>query len=131
MRHNFTVQLADSADSTVTRELRLTVNEHDGLLIETRILDAAEYDKEYSVQLEASGGTPPYLFALRSGYDLPHGLSLSSTGLLSGKPSRRYSYDFVIDVMDGNKLKGSAVYTMVIVDGAILNPSGSDFKAKE
>ena len=129
--HNFTVQLADSADATVTRELRLTVNEHDGLLIETRILDAAEYDKEYSVQLEASGGTPPYLFALRSGYDLPHGLSLSSTGLLSGKPSRRYSYDFVIDVMDGNKLKGSAVYTMVIVDGAILNPSGSDFKAKE
>lgn len=127
--HDLTISLTDSADTTVSKVLPLTVAEHDGLLIETRILDAAQYNKDYSIQLEASGGTPLYLFALRSGYSLPNGLSLSATGQISGKPSRKGACDFVLDVMDDNNLKGSAVYTMVVVDDAVLNPGGKDFKA--
>lgn len=40
----------------------------------------------YSQQLTAMGGTSPYTYSLDSG-TLPKGLSLSSSGLLSGKPT--------------------------------------------
>lgn len=56
----------------------------------------------YSFQLTASGGTPPYSFALVSGF-LPAGLHLSSSGLISGTPIVDFdSYPVGIAVNDGH-----------------------------
>jgi uncharacterized protein YjdB len=49
-------------------------------------LPNAALGQSYSVQLQASGGAAPYRWILVGG-SLPPGLSLSSTGLLSGTPT--------------------------------------------
>lgn len=53
-----------------------------------------------SLQLEASGGAPPYVWSVRSGV-LPAGLGLDPSGLLSGTPTALGQSDFTIDVHHG------------------------------
>lgn len=54
----------------------------------------------YSSALIASGGTPPYTFALSSG-SLPPGLSLNgSTGVIAGTPSAGGTFVFTVQVTD-------------------------------
>ena len=55
----------------------------------------------YSQVLSATGGTPPYVWSLTSGTNtLPPGLSLSSAGVLSGKPTAPGANSFSIQVAD-------------------------------
>lgn len=58
-----------------------------GLRIDPRNLPGATVGTAYADQLDAKGGTAPYTFALASGSALPAGLTLSSTGVLSGTPT--------------------------------------------
>jgi len=53
----------------------------------------------YSFQLAASGGTPPYVFSVAAG-SLPAGLTLSTTGLISGTPTTAGTSNFVLEVHD-------------------------------
>lgn len=68
-------------------------------------IPAATQNASYSAVLAASGGTPPYNWALASGSSMPAGLALSSTGgvtTISGSPSSAPGayYSFVADVTD-------------------------------
>ncbi len=47
----------------------------------------ATVNQAYSFQLDVCCGTPPYTFSIHSG-SLPTGLSLSSSGLISGTPTQ-------------------------------------------
>ncbi|WP_279363913.1 putative Ig domain-containing protein [Xanthomonas sacchari] len=67
----------------------------------------------YSQTLSTSGGTAPYTYALSSGA-LPAGLSLSSTGVLSGTPAVAGSFTFVVGVTDAGSFGGSHAYTLSI-----------------
>jgi uncharacterized protein (TIGR03437 family) len=51
----------------------------------------------YSIQLQATGGSPPYRW---SGAALPNGLAVSTTGLLSGTPTAAGTYAASISVTD-------------------------------
>jgi large repetitive protein len=63
-------------------------------------LPAAQVGAAYSQQMSASGGVPPYTFAVASGV-LPSGLSLNaSSGLISGIPSATGDSAFDISVTD-------------------------------
>jgi hypothetical protein len=56
----------------------------------------------YSVQLAAkenSGNGPPYSFLLKSGA-LPTGLSLSSDGVISGRPTTAGAFNFGVELQD-------------------------------
>lgn len=53
--------------------------------VTTTSLPGATRGTEYTHQLQATGGRSPYIWTLVSG-SLPHGITLSSGGLLSGKP---------------------------------------------
>ncbi|GEP42210.1 SdrD B-like domain-containing protein [Brevifollis gellanilyticus] len=64
-------------------------------------LPDAMYLKEYSVQLEASGAMGPYVYT--SVGELPAGLLLSSSGLLSGTPAFAGSASFQVDVTGANE----------------------------
>ena len=55
----------------------------------------------YSQQFTASGGVAPYRFALTSG-SLPTGLSLSSSGLLSGRATQVGTFSITVTVTDAN-----------------------------
>ena len=114
--HDIMIRVGDSEGNSESKLMRLSVYPHEGLSITTRILPAAVYEQGYSVGLEAIGGITPYFFTLRQGTSLPPGLTLDSTGKLSGTPANSGAYDFTVDVLDGNGLQGSALYTMAILD---------------
>jgi hypothetical protein len=73
----------------------------------------------YSQQLAATGGTGPYTFAVSSG-TLPAGLTLSSSGLLSGTPTTAGSPSLNITATDANGCPG--VTTLVVVIAAATCP---------
>ena len=69
------------------------------LSIGTTALGAGAVATSYSQTLSASGGTPPYTWALTSG-TLPNGLSLSIGGVIAGTPSASGTFSFTVRVTD-------------------------------
>jgi hypothetical protein len=65
----------------------------------------------YSQALAATGGVTPYQWSLLSG-TLPAGLSLSSTGVISGNPTAQGSSTFVIQVKDSVLTTASQQFTL-------------------
>ncbi len=68
----------------------------------TTSLPAAVFDQSYSYQLQATGGSGSYIYAVTSG-SLPTGLALSSAGLISGTPSASSGTgNFIVTVSSNN-----------------------------
>jgi hypothetical protein len=68
----------------------------------------------YNQIVSASGGTPPYSFAISSGA-LPTGLLLNpSTGAITGTPTAAGTFTFTITATDANGCSGSRLYTINI-----------------
>ena len=64
-----------------------------------------------SLQLTASGGTSPYTW---SATGLPAGLSISSSGLISGTPTTAGSYSVTATARDATGATGSATFSWTI-----------------
>src|SRR6185312_2530436 len=96
---NFTVRVTDSASGAATAALSITVNPP-ALTVTTSSLPGGVLNAAYSQSLAASGGTPPYSWALASGSSLPDGLNLSAAGTLSGTPSAAGTTNFTVRVTD-------------------------------
>lgn len=69
------------------------------LAISTASLPGASLGTAYSQTLAATGGKTPYTWARSSG-TLPTGLSLSSSGVISGTPSASGTFSFTVRVTD-------------------------------
>ncbi len=93
-----TVSLTDGT-ATATRQLSLTIRENGALLIHPAMLSNAPYQTPYSASLEASGGVPPYAWTLESG-SLPAGISLNTSGMISGTPTQVGTFRFVVKARD-------------------------------
>src|SRR5439155_5530182 len=63
------------------------------LTIAPLLLASGSVDTNYSQSLSVSNGTAPYVFSVSSGA-LPLGMSLSTSGVLSGTPETHGSYFF-------------------------------------
>jgi hypothetical protein len=75
----------------------------------------------YSHLLGASGGTPPYTFAITAGA-LPPGLALTAAnGLIAGTPTAAGSYSFTVQVTDADAATASVVCSIVI---SAMRPGG-------
>jgi hypothetical protein len=104
--YSFTVQVTDSTTPTpqrATAALSITVGsstvEPSQLVVTTNALPSGTYGASYSATLSASGGTPPYTWAITAGL-LPSSLSLSSSGGITGIPSSTGSSNFTVQVTD-------------------------------
>jgi hypothetical protein len=100
----FTVQVTDSSTptaQTATRGLSISVStsQTPTLTVVTTTLSGGTVGTPYSATLSASGGTPPYTWTTTSGA-LPSGLSLSSSGAITGTPSNTGSSSFTVQVTD-------------------------------
>ena len=71
----------------------------------------------FTQQFSVTGGTAPYTF---SAIDLPIGLTLASSGLLSGKVDSAGSYSVTITGVDANGTSASQTFNIVVDDR--LNP---------
>jgi hypothetical protein len=118
---NFTAQLVDSSD------VPYTVKAPESIAISTAIAaltfisgnpPSGTVDVPYSTSLGASGGVAPYTFTVISG-SLPPGLSLATTGVISGIPTTAGNATFTAQVADSSGTIASASYSIQI------NPAGT------
>ncbi len=78
-------------------------------------LAAGTVGAPYSQQMNGLGGTPPYTWSLRSDSPgLPVGLTLSSSGALTGTPTQAGVYDFVVRLTDAGARYVDRPYTLTI-----------------
>jgi hypothetical protein len=113
---SFTVELKDSTSptpQTATENLSLSVVQPVVLKIKPKTLPAGTTSTSYSVNVKAKKGTAPYTFGVTSG-TLPSGLTLSSSGLLSGSPTAAGTYNFTVGATDAVGNTGVRYYTVTI-----------------
>ncbi|MGY0557684.1 putative Ig domain-containing protein [Lysobacter sp. A378] len=95
--HTFTVNVSDSTTPTP-----ITTSKSYSVTIAAPVLDltpdapdAGVVGVAYNLQFASSGGTAPYTYQVEGGLGtLPPGLSLSSSGLVSGTPTAAGTYTF-------------------------------------
>ncbi|MGI8745483.1 MAG: putative Ig domain-containing protein [Bryobacteraceae bacterium] len=79
-------------------------------------LPAATVSIAYAATLAASGGTPPYTWAANGA--LPPGLSLTSTGVLTGVPSSVGNYTLAATVTDSAGQTQTQAFSLVVVSSS-------------
>ena len=88
------------------------------IAVSPRTLPPGKVGTPYSVTLVPSGGTAPYTMVIGKTFDLPVGLTLSPTGLLSGNPTSAGNYVVSITVTDNNGASYSMVSSLTIDNAA-------------
>jgi hypothetical protein len=121
-----TVTDQGSPEQTATSTLSLSIAAPP-LTIATSALPSATAKTTYGASLSATGGTAPYSWSVSSG-SLPAGLSIASTGVISGTPTATGSYPLGVMVTDSCKpsaLSQSATLTLVVTPSALVITSSS------
>jgi len=121
----FTVKVVDARGQVATKALSITINRTDSnISILTAALPIGIINRAYvrtgcgtnfSGQLAATGGNSTYTWEVSSG-TLPAGLTLSSTGNLTGTPTATGSSTFTVRVADNDNNRTSKVFTVEIRD---------------
>jgi hypothetical protein len=120
----FTVQVRDSAASpqTATHSFSISVVAPPAnLAVSTTSLPQGTAGQSYAASLQASGGTPGYTWSVTSG-SLPAGLSLASSGAISGTPSSAGSSTFTVQVKDSASAPQSATQSLTLSVSSAVAP---------
>ena len=87
----------------------------------TSPLPAGTQLSSYSTTIAATGGTSPYTFFINTG-TLPTGLTLDSSGLLSGTPQSAGTSTFSVKVKDSGGSQATKSFSLTINPQAPLTP---------
>ena len=124
--YDFDVTATDSAGCSATKQYTLTIRSRPPcgdlqLSPSSHLLAGGTVGMMYSQQFIASRVTPPqplnpsYQFSIPVPLTVPPGLTLSTTGLLSGFPSMPGRFNFAVVVTDANgETNCSQVYEIVV-----------------
>jgi hypothetical protein len=116
----FTVQVADSAQATVSRIFTLNIAPAP-LTLTTGPLANTQVNAPVNVQFAGNGGIPPYTFVEFG--TLPTGVQFSSSGLLSGTPTKSGAFPFQVFLDDTTGAYTSKNYTLsVAIPGLLITP---------
>jgi putative Ig domain-containing protein/Big-like domain-containing protein len=97
---NFTVRVGDAAGKQASKAFSIEVGPPPPPLeIRTQTLPSATQTLPYSAQLEAGGGLGPYTWTVDAGV-LPDGLTMSQTGLITGRATTIGAVSFTVRVRD-------------------------------
>ncbi|GES43112.1 hypothetical protein RsS62_23640 [Rhizobium dioscoreae] len=108
---SFTYVATNSGGTSSPATVTVTVG-NPTITVTPTTLTTATYGSSYSQSLTASGGKAPYTFSttLASGA-LPAGLTLSSSGTLSGTPTAAGHFTFTVTGTDSSDGAGPATFT--------------------
>ena len=84
------------------------------IVINPPTLPGAVFSVPYNHVLTAIGGTAPYSFAISAGA-LPAGVTLSSSGTLSGAATATGTFNFTVRATDALGFTGTRAYTIAVV----------------
>jgi type II secretory pathway component PulJ len=104
------VTLTDAAGATASSTYSITIIA--GPSITTSSLPSGTKNVNYSATVSATGGTTPYTWSDNG--TLPNGLTISNTGVISGKTSKTGSFSVTITVTDAAGVSASRTYTLTI-----------------
>jgi hypothetical protein len=93
-----TFGISDTTNQTASQSLSITVGSTTLQILTTSLPDGT-LNKSYSAQLQASGGGTPYSWLLVGGA-LPSGIALSTSGAISGTPTKDGDYSATFQVTD-------------------------------
>ncbi len=126
--YTFTAQVTDSASASASTPFQLTIGPAALAIAVGSVLPLAQGNIAYSQTMAATGGTPPYTWAIASG-TLPQGLTLSSAGILSGTPTLWGTYSFKVQVTDHAKASTSASFQLTVNPGTLAITTTSPLPA--
>ncbi|HEY8208709.1 MAG TPA: putative Ig domain-containing protein, partial [Myxococcaceae bacterium] len=110
-----------ATDGNLRSDTRVfTLGTYDQPNIATTALADGTLNVVYSDQLAGTGGKPPLTWMLGSG-SLPNGLTLSSSGLVSGTPSTAGGSNFVVTVTDANGRSRSSTVTCTVYSALTIS----------
>jgi hypothetical protein len=115
--------VATSAADTTKKDTATVTVSAAALSVMTASLPGGTVGNVYSVPLAASGGTPPYSWAVTVG-SLPAGLSLaSSTGMISGTPTTAATSSFTAQVTDSASRTATASLGITVSAAGVIDQS--------
>lgn len=118
--HTFTLQVTDAQSETVSRSF--TMDTLAPLNVETSTLSPVSRNTSYSMMLSASGGVGPYTWTRTSG-SLPRGLTLTTNGALTGRPSSIGTSSFTVRVRDAAGRTASRSYSVTVRNPVAIGTS--------
>jgi hypothetical protein len=95
--------------------------------VSTSLLPPGQYDIAYSEPLAITGGAGPFTYALTSGA-LPVGLSLASSGVISGTPTRAGGAAFGVKVTDANGVSSSSFTVSLVIATPVISIESARLK---
>ncbi len=104
----FKVQVTDSQTPIAAVDIATkTITVSPALAVSTTSLTSGSVGVPYTASLSATGGVPPYTWSITSG-TLPAGLTLQSSGFISGTPTNQESQTFTVQVSDSESPPATA-----------------------
>ncbi|MBI5084638.1 MAG: putative Ig domain-containing protein [Acidobacteria bacterium] len=115
---SFVVRVNDNSGGTTFQAFTLVVGSALTITTPAQLPNAA-VGVQYAHSLAASGGTPPYLWTLAAGA-VPPGLTLASSGLISGTPSSPGAFTMVVRVTDNLALSTTQTFSLTVGSGLAI-----------
>ena len=109
---SFTVQVKDKTRTIATKALSIVVNAAP-LTITTSALPNGYLGTAYNQTLAATGGKTSYTWSIITG-SLPTGLSISTTGVISGTPTTTATSTFTVQVKDAAAITATRSFSIVV-----------------
>lgn len=111
-----TIKATSTADSTKsgTASLTITAPVQSPLTITTTGLSGVTSGLSYSATLKVTGGNSPYSWSLASG-SLPSGLTVKSSGTLSGTTTQTGQFNFTVQVSDSSSPEQFATQALTLI----------------
>ncbi|MBS1786188.1 MAG: putative Ig domain-containing protein [Acidobacteria bacterium] len=111
---NFTVRATDNNGCQGTQAYTLQVNPPCGtIVVNPTTLPNGTIGTAYNQTMTATGGTGSYSFMVSAG-SLPGGVTLATSGALTGTPNATGAFNFTVKATDANGCMGTRAYTVVI-----------------
>ncbi len=121
---SFTVRASDQSLPTQLATAPLTLTVYDPLVIATTMLATGVVGSAYAATLLATGGLAPVSWSLSAG-SLPAGVSLSSSGSLTGTPTESGTFTFTVTATDASadSLTATAMLRLTTLPALVITTS--------